>query len=225
MKRLNRNFTLIEQIVLIVVSIILLGLIYYLVIAKPVKDGIAAAHAERDGVQLQLDSAILKRDTLDKMQRNLNAIREADGMLGKLESYNNSKKEINFLNDALLKTSSYSLGFEDISRNGDLIRRTAAIQFVVPDYAMARKVLKKLNSCPYRCLIHDIAIGSDNSTEDILEGKITVNVSLTFYETMVDGQEDSGLPKDESIDQQTIDQARQDAIDRGDELMDMSGIE
>ena len=74
------------------------------------------------------------------------------------------------------------------------------------DFATAERLLKKIYSCDMRCLLNDINYSRSrtyyNSTDRLRYGRdyyerVNVNATATFYETMVGGTADAGLPESE----------------------------
>ena len=72
--------------------------------------------------------------------------------------------------------------------------------------ATAERLLKKIYSCDMRCLLNDINYSRTrtyyNSTDRLRYGRdyyerVNVNATATFYETMVGGTADAGLPASE----------------------------
>ena len=118
-------------------------------------------------------------------------------MESRMESYNNSKRETAFLNRVLSNVSDYSISFADITRDGNQIRRSFSLQFVTGSYADAVKVVSDLSYGEYRCLVDDINYSLADGN------KIYLDLTATFFETMVGGTPDSALPKDESKSEDT----------------------
>ena len=104
-------------------------------------------------------------------------------------SYNNSKAEVAFLNDILAQTENYSISFSDVTRNGEQIRRYFVLQYQTKNYAAAEEITRKLCEGEYRCLVGDVKCNVST------DGKVTINESATFYETMAGGTPDAGLPE------------------------------
>ncbi len=115
------------------------------------------------------------------------------GKASRIESYNNSKEEMAVLNDVLQDAVNYSVTFTGLSRDGDLIRRDFDLLFTVDSYDSMKKVIRGLEESKCRCLVSDINC-SQGTRRDLDDNYITVNASATFYETMVGGTEDAGLP-------------------------------
>ena len=188
MRAMNREFTLAEKILLIILVVILLGLVYYYFVDMPVRETIASDEADLQMYQTQIDALQAKIMRLQRTKNNMDEL-EANDMLTYMGSYNNSKEEVAFLNEVLQKALEYSITFQDVTRNGDQIRRNFTLQYKTKTYDAARKIVKKLVNGENRCLVKDIRC---SVAED---GVTTVNQSATFYETMVGGVADSGLPE------------------------------
>lgn len=188
MNIMSRDFTTSEKVLLVILSVILLGLVYYQFVDVPVRDAIASYKADAEMAQTQIDILQARVLHLKGIQDNLNQLEES-GNLSYMGSYNNSKEEVAFLNDILGNTMEYSVTFSSISRNGDQIRRNFTLQYKTRTYDEARKIMKKLVNGKYRCLVDDIRCNVD------INGTTTVNQTATFYETMVGGTPDAALPE------------------------------
>lgn len=192
MSVLSRNFTFKEKIMLVVLSIILLGMLYFLLIDRPVRNGLAEAQSNMSQLELERDMVNMKIVQLENMEKELDELVRSD-KISIMASYNNSKEEIRFLNDILAGTQQYTVDFSGVTRDGDQIRRDFSLVFTAKNYADACEVLNKLNNSNYRCLIGTVVVSSKE--KDIQNGAIMVRAAATFFETMVGGVEDAGLPQ------------------------------
>ena len=188
MKMWSRDFTRKEKALLLVLVIVLLGLAYYQFVDKPVRSEIAAAEAECASLQSELDVVQLELARLEKMQSELDGI-EGASVMG---SYNNSAAELKLLNDVLADTLQYTISFANVTRNGDQIRRDFTLQFKARDYDAMQDIVRRLCDGEYRCLVGDMRCSLVND----IQNYVTVNATATFYETMVGGTPDAGLPAD-----------------------------
>ena len=188
MKIMSRSFTLAERILIAVLVLILLGLVYYRFVDTVVRETIANNDAEVKMLQTQMDAVQARLATLTGIQNNLDKL-EAEGTLSWMPSYNNSKEEVAFLNDILADTIRYSISFANVTRSGDQIRRSFTLQYSCPSYKAAQDILMKLCTGKNRCLIGDMQCRVDNTLA------VTLSASATFYETMVGGAPDAGLPQ------------------------------
>lgn len=189
MKIMSRNFTRVEKILLLVLALILVGLIYYRFVDRNIRETIVSANAEASELQTELDIMEQKITVLQAEQSEMDSI-ESSGKMTRMGSYNNSKEEIAFLNDVLADTLQYSVSFSDVTRSGDQIRRNFALQYRTASYDAAQVIMRELCEGEFRCLVGDVSC----SIAD--DGTVTISQSATFYETMVGGTADSGLPAD-----------------------------
>ena len=196
MKLLSRDFTRGEKVLLLLLALILIVLAYFQFVFKPVRDGIAKANSESENLRTELTVVKAKVATLEKMQAEIDDIM-ADENVSLMPSYNN-KKAVNTLLSDVLGSMTYSATLSNMTRNGNLIRRNVQLQFNAPSYAAMERVFTRLSSNPYRCLIDNVTCSSyiDRYTDEIA---YTVNMTATFFETLVGGTPDAALPEDRGV--------------------------
>ena len=192
MKIVTREFTTREKVLLLILSLILIALVYYQFVDQPVKREIEAANSQAENLSVELQIVEAKLETMRKMALEMEDITKG-GAASVMGSYNNSKEEMEILNDVLENTLQYSISFANVTRDGDQIRRNFSIMFSVGSYEAMETVLKKLADSKWRCLVGDVQcsqiIGPNYET-----GYFTVSATATFFETMVGGTPDAGLP-------------------------------
>ena len=189
MKVMSRDFTPAEKALLVILALVLVGLAYYYFVDIPVRDAIKSSEAEADMLQTELNAVQQRATYLQGVQRDLDELERAQGHSW-MGSYNNSKAEVKFLNDVLADTMKYTINFADVTRNGDQIRRNFTLQFQTRDYAAAQDIMTRLLRGENRCLVGDMKCSVDK------DGVVIVDALATFYETMVGGVPDAGLPSD-----------------------------
>ena len=189
MKIMSRDFTTGEKALIVVLALILLALAYYYFVDQNVRTSLANAQSEEQALQTQLDTVQARTAHLQGLQAKMDAL-EAAGQLSYMGSYNHSKAEVAFLNDILANTLQYKVEFANVTRRGDQIRRSFTLEYRTASYAAAQDVMKKLCAGDNRCLMGDV-----NCTVND-DGTVTMKQSATFYETMVGGTPDAGLPRD-----------------------------
>ena len=202
MKVFSRGFTKREKVLIVILVCILIALAYFWLVDSPVRNGIAEAKSDEEAAQTELTAVNAKIEGLSRMQAELDSLGKS-GRGGYMASYNNAKAEISALNDILSETDEYVIAFADLTRDGDQVRRAFTIQFTTTGYKAAKNTIINLENSEYRCRIGDLSCVVDDSTDSEADlknwkGKITVSATATFYETMVGGVEDEGLPVDES---------------------------
>jgi len=188
-KIMSRDFTRTEKLLIVLLALILVGLVYYQFVDKTVRQTIVNAESEAQMLQTELDAAQQRLAHLKSIQTSMEKL-EAEGRLSWMGSYNNSKQEVAFLNDILADTLQYSITFAEVTRSGNQIRRSFTLEYKTTDYASAQDIVARLCEGKNRCLVGDISCTIDR------EGIVTVKQSATFYETMVGGTPDAGLPRD-----------------------------
>ena len=193
MKILSRDFTFVEKIIITILSIILVGFVYYFLVQKPVSEGIQTAISDQENAQIELDAINARLSKLESMETEMES-NTSSYML----SYNGAKKEMALLNDIFGNTDEYTLKFNDVTREGDQIRRNFYFSFKASNYSTAQSLLKKLINCQYRCLIEDMSMDTDK------DGSCTISANAIFFETMVDGNIDAALPEDSAIQEETV---------------------
>ena len=198
MKILSRDFSGKEKILILVLVLVLVGLIYYQFVDKPVRESLEKAASEKETLTVEYNAVSLRVAQLERMKNEIDDITES-GVLKQMPSYNNSKNVNKLLND-VLGSMGYSIVFANVTRSGDLIRREIALQFSAPDYASVRSLLERLTQSDYRCLIGDLRCSVDDRYRRTAEeyrdeaAPLDVVASVTFYETVVGGEIDAGLP-------------------------------
>ena len=187
MRSLSRDFSIREKILLIALCVVVLALMYYYFIDSPVRSGLQQAANEKSELETEQTVALTRLSQLNAMMDEL----DTDDSY--MYSYNNINAELDLLNDLLSRADTFSLSIDDVTRDGDQIRRPILLQFTTDDYATAADILQQLAASEYRCLIGDISMTSD--TGDVAGSAVSVSAEVTFYETMVGGREDAGLPE------------------------------
>ena len=208
MKLMTREFSLRSKVLLIILCIILVVLVYFQFVDRPVRDEIERAQMEKENLEIELTVAQAKAAQLEKMKNEIDRLL-ADGTVKLMSSYNNSKEELETLNKVLSSTLQYSVAFSNVTREGDQIRRNFSLQFTTRDYNTMARVISQLAESDCRCLIGDVKYSASvrraEKDEPTVGGKwvdevyyfdvIRVDTSATFFETMYDGVPDDGLPE------------------------------
>ena len=195
MKVLSRDFTLKEKILILVLCLVLLAIGYYFLIDSPVRTSINTANAEAESLQTQLEVINARVAKLSRMAQEMEVM-ENDPDVKQMPSYNKLKEELSFLNDAVKDAESYTISIANVTRDDDQIRRDVTITMVVESYEKAMEMIDELNNSDIRALIGNVSFTSGDG--NIKEGQLTATVVVTFYETMVGGVADEGLPAEKT---------------------------
>ena len=182
-----------ERVLLLILVILAIGLSYYQFVDRPVRKALEIAQVESDSLSTELTVVEGKLARMRRMRNEMEDI-TVGGSVKPMPSYNNVKSEIELLNNILAGTGDYSINFTNVTRDGDQVRRNFSLQFTTDSYASVDQILGRLSDSPYRCRLGDIRC-SVARNGDLLIGEITISVTATFFETMVGGVPDTGLPQ------------------------------
>ena len=194
MKIMSRDFTTKEKLLLLFFALVLVALAYYNFVDKPVRAALASAAAEQESLQTELQSVQAQLERMHRMRSELDDV-TAGGTASEMGSYNNSKLEIESLNRILGDTLKYNISFSNVTRSNDQIRRNFNLSFTVDNYETLERVVSALTQNQHRCLIGDLNCNSTRNS-NVLDGNVSATTTGTFYETMVGGTPDAGLPQD-----------------------------
>lgn len=211
--KLSRGFSGKEKFLLLIFILIIIGAAYFYLVDQPVRNRIAAAQTRQEELQTELTISSAKVGKLKKMKEELEAAQTSGKMSSTyMPSYNNVKFEITFLNDILSATKEYTVSFANVTRDGDQIRRSVSLSFTTATYEDARAIIAAICESENRVLVmntrmeskaKDLLLAPEEKVETKEDGTvittnitndITTNMTLVFYETMVEGVEDTGLP-------------------------------
>ncbi|MCB6343929.1 hypothetical protein [Enterocloster lavalensis] len=192
---MNRKFTAREAWLLLLLSVMLLALFYYLALYRPVNLEVERCAALQVPVEEDLELQMMKATRKKKMVDELENAPEKQQ--GELLPYNNIKNEITDLYEALSPAATYNLSFSEAVASGNIVRRDISISFQADTYQKVRSILEQMHSSPYRCILKDLSISVNKSRGEAggmsAAELINVNVNITFYETLVGAENTNGL--------------------------------
>lgn len=192
---MNRKFTAREAWLLLLLSMMLLALFYYLALYRPVNLEVERCAALQVPVEEDLELQMMKATRKKKMVDELENAPEKQQ--GELLPYNNIKNEITDLYEALSPAATYNLSFSEAVASGNIVRRDISISFQAENYQKVRSILEQMHSSPYRCILKDLSISVNKSRGEAggmsAAELINVNVNITFYETLVGAENTNGL--------------------------------
>ena len=178
----NYNHTARERAMLGLLLILLLGMGYYLGFYLPLQQELTAICATTDELDSQIFTASAKVAEMDTMEAELDRIlTQSGGDPAQIAPYDNKEAVLGLLHDILSRTQSYTLSFADpVIQPEGTVRRNISMVFHCGDYATARTVIQELTASPWRCLITNLSLVSDN--DDLTEGSVRVTATITFFE-------------------------------------------
>ena len=191
MTRLEREFNTAEKPLLLILGLILVAGVYYQFVFVPIVRELESARSQRDALEMELTSVQMRIAQLSRMQEEIAEL-DYSSQSTRMESYNDSSAELALLNNILRDAEQYSIAFDDLTQDGEMVRRSFTLQFTTDDLETAEFILTRLTNSGRRCLVGDMSCSMENRGDD--ETVVNVGLFATFYETMADGTPDAGLP-------------------------------
>lgn len=185
MKGKRTKAFLVESVLLGILLLLIASIMYYQFVYKRAIEREMELEEQRETLLAQLETLDATLNDLKRMDRELQALDENTSLVA---SYNNAKEELARLNRALQMATTYTVSFANVTRQGDLIRRNFSLSFTADSFETVKYIISELNKCDLRCLIGDIQYSSNRA------GGANVSMTATFFETMVGGTPDAGLP-------------------------------
>ena len=159
---------------------LIFGVVYYLGFYKPMEQELARIAVQTAQVDNQISEAAAKAARMEIMQAELDEI-FAEGDVTEIAPYDNKEVVLSQLNGILQESLEYSLNFAEPSIQEDgTVRRNVTMSFRCGDFASAEAIVRNLTGSQWRCLVSNLAL---SGSEDILEGEVQVNATITFLES------------------------------------------
>lgn len=206
LKTFNKSLSKTEIIAIIVALVAIIGLLYYQFIFTSFEA--QKASYDTSDIESQIEIEQQRLATMQRMQEEMkDTSKKKDNSY--IETYNNLKSEIVTLNDIFDDSDTFSLSFEDPVATGDAVRRNITVTFSAKNYKTAKKIIKNLHNCKYKCIIRDLSItasqsndGSDNAVSSVSldNSKVNVTLNVTFFETLTGATTTDGLTIEQSDD-------------------------
>lgn len=186
---LSRKFTLREIILLLIAILLLLGIFYYQVILKDYNE----AKVTFNTASLEDQESILTAKAMKYKQMKTYIEEHADDNYGTVAVYNNLSNEIEALSNVFTGIDNVSINWQEPSLTNTIVRRNATITFDVSSYEQAKNIMKSINELEYKCIITSTSLSDGNTTSITSSSDITVELNVTFFETIEGAKTTSGL--------------------------------
>ena len=194
--KLNHTFSLKEKFLIFLALVIVLVVCYGKFFSGPLEERLKNEKEEQVSLEKTIASIQTQTAEMEKMKRELDTLKDA-GKLITMPSYNAQSEEQNMLNLILKRTTDFKLNFQKPTQNGKQIRRDFVISFNTQTYDQMEQVLEDFANSKMRCLISDVQVvttQSKGTKEEPGHTIYAVQMTGTFYETMVGGTWDPDLP-------------------------------
>lgn len=200
----SREFSTREKVLLLVLVLIIIAALYYLFIFQPVTNRTKSAESSAADLETQLVALDTKVAQIQRMQKSVEEYADNGHIISIMPSYNAGKQELVFLNSTLAASEDYYVGFTNITRKGNQIRREFSLKFTVENFEEAENILNILEHSDLRCLISDFSVKPVEKDYSVEDGEVEASCVATFYETMFGGVADAELPEDSSENKEEV---------------------
>lgn len=187
---LNRKFTLRETILILIATILALGIFYYQVIVKDYNEAkvIYNVSSLEDELTVLSAKASRKKTMEDYIEKH------NDEVVGEVAVYNNLANEIDALASVLNENvENVSINWNEPTLSNKTVRRNANITFNASSYSIAKQIVKDIANLQYRCIVTQLSMSTDSDTSLNRTDKVSVSMTVTFYETTEGSTNTSGL--------------------------------
>ncbi len=180
---MNRELTKREKILLLIFAIMIILLGYYKIILEPIDDQIS----NYEGMQLQEETEVDTKTTqavkMSVMEKEIEKAK-ASGIKRDVPDYDNSAVLLPKLYEIMDSATDYSMTFQDVVTEGNVVSRGIDITFQTRSYTQARKIIDKIYDMGYALEISDITMQSTSSTGNT--SSMSTYINVTFYEAIRD---------------------------------------
>ena len=178
----NRKLSARDTVMLVFLVALVIGAVYYLGFYTPLQNELSSIANQSAQVDSQITTAMTKVSKMDTMQAELDEIfANTTDKVTEIAPYDNKEVVLNQLYGILGRTQDYSLNFTDPEVQDDgTVRRNISMSFNCDSYAAAKRVIKDLTDSPWRCLVSNLSIASDDG--DIMTQVVTVTATITYFE-------------------------------------------
>lgn len=171
-----------EYFLVALLVVLLVGVIYYMAFYKPLQEEIATLTTQVSEIDTQINAASSRIARMDAMQAELDQIMsQTKNQITEIAPYDNKEVVLNQLNGILQASLQYSLNFSEPAISSDgTVRRNVSMSFSCRDYASAKAIIKALTESHWRCLVSNLSLSGGGN---IMEGEVSVNATITFFES------------------------------------------
>ena len=167
--------------------------VWYVGIYTPIQDRIAAADTADLEDQMAMEQ--MRASKIKSMQAEIDENVNAGAPV--VPSYNNFKKELDELNATFGQAYEFDFSFSEPQQDGSGaqgigVRRDISVTCQAENYDAAVELMRQILQGPYRSMIHDVAITSDDKRDndpdfepDVRQGRVSLSFNMTYFETTI----------------------------------------
>lgn len=180
---MTREFTKREKALLLILVCILLGAVYYFLVALPSMNRISAAQEQTALLQdeMMVETARLKQ--IQEMQQKIEDASLRNGFKTEIPAYDNLENVMKQLDTILSSTTDYALAFSPITEEGSLVYRPIEVQFHCANYGVARGIIDKIYTSPFKSMIDTLSVDNvEYNDADIANSPVEITMTVIFIE-------------------------------------------
>lgn len=164
---------------LILLGVLVFLVVYYLAVQVPVSKIGARIDSEQASVNAMIDEDTQKADLMPVM---LKKIKDAkDSKTPMTPDFDNYIQMISEFNQIFGGSENYTISFDEMALEGNIVRKPMQLQFSAASYADAVDKIRALERSNNSYLLNDTSITTNNAN-DRTNGGASVSVSLTAFE-------------------------------------------
>lgn len=183
---MTREFTKREKALLLILVCILLGAVYYFLVALPSMNKISAATEQTVMLQEDMMVETAKMKQIKEMQQKIEEASLRNGFKTEIPAYDNLENVMKQLDSILSSTTDYALAFSPTTEEGSLIYRPIEIQFQCANYSVARSVIDKIYTSPFKSMIDTLSVNNvEYNDADIANHPVEITMTVIFIERKI----------------------------------------
>ena len=178
---MNRNLTKRESTLLLILAIVIIALGYFKIVYEPIN----TKASEYDSMTLEegteVDAKTAQAVKMTMMEKEIEKVK-ATGVKKDVPTYDNSEILLPKLYKVMNAATEYSMDFQDLVTEGNVVSREIGITFTTSSYAKARDIIDDLYGMEYAMVVGDISTYSAGSGTS--SSSYTTTIDVTFYEAV-----------------------------------------
>lgn len=175
---MNRELTKREKTLLLILAILIIIIGYYKIVLEPINDDVSMYEGMTLQEETEIDAKNVQALRMSVMEKEIEKAKQ-NGVKKEVPRYDNSAALLPKLYAIMSAASDYSLDFQDLQTEGNVILRQMDIGFETKSFLQARKIIDKLYDMEYAFEIGDITMQKQSRSGS---SSVTTNLNVTFFE-------------------------------------------
>ncbi len=177
---LSRRFTRRESVLLLLLTLILLGELYFLLVHQRVEREFEEARSRTEAATVSYELEEMKAQKKQMMLEKNRKAREEN--LRTLPDYDNSTNVVAYLNGVMAATENYNLVFNTVNFVEYAALRPISMSFRCQGYPAVKNIVGQLENGPYYCEVTGLSMSAESGAGDMTGGMVSAQMTAVFYE-------------------------------------------